>query len=111
MPRSKTYLADVNVWPVLVSPSDDQVAFCRITQMGLLRLVTTRHVMGIDVLNQVEAWKAYRGLGSDGGSRFLSGPLGIEVAWHDLTAAGEPATNLWTDAYLEAFGRLSNARV
>jgi uncharacterized protein len=91
--------------------SDDQVAFCRITEMGFLRLVTNRHVMGVDVLTQGEAWKAYRRLASDGRIRFLSEPLAIEGAWHDLTTLGQPATNLWKDAYLEAFGRLSNARV
>src|ERR1035441_4860858 len=94
MPRSKTYLPDVNVWLAIVSRrhvhyqiasgwfetiSDDEVAFCRITQMGLLRLLTNRHAMGIDVLNQIEAWKAYRRLASDGRIRFLAEPLGIET--------------------------------
>ena len=126
MPRSKTYLPDVNVWLAILSRRhvhyqiasgwfetipDDEVAFCRITQMGLLRLLTNRHAMGIDVLNQIEAWKAYRRLASDGRIRFLAEPLGIETAWHGLTVSRQPATNLWTDAYLEAFGRLTSARV
>ena len=126
MPRSKTYLPDVNVWLALVSRRhvhyriasgwletvlDDQVGFCRITQIGLLRLLTNRHIMGSDVLNQIEAWKVYRRLASDGRIRFLSEPLGIETAWHELTRSGQPATNLWTDAYLQAFGRLSGAQV
>ncbi len=126
MPRSKTYLPDVNVWLALVSRRhvhcriasswletvlDDQVGFCRITQMGLLRLLTNRHAMGIDVLNQIEAWKAYRRLASDGRIRFLAEPLGIETAWHKLTVSGQPATNLWTDAYLQAFSLLSGAQV
>ena len=126
MPRSKTYLPDVNVWLALVSRrhihyrvasgwletiSDDEVAFCRITQMGLLRLVTNRHAMGADVLTQTEAWKVYRRLASDGRIQFLSEPLGIETAWHELTSTRPPATNIGTDAYLQAFGRLSGARV
>ena len=126
MPRSKSYLPDVNVWLALVSRRhvhyriasswletvlDDQVCFCRITQMGLLRLLTNRHAMGVDVLNQIEAWKAYRRLAADGRIRFLSEPLGIESAWHELTMSGQPATNLWTDAYLQAFGRISGAQV
>lgn len=126
MPRSKTYLPDVNVWLAIASRrhihhqiasawletiSDDQLTFCRITQMGLLRLLTNRHAMGIDVLNQIEAWKAYRRLVSDGRIRFLSEPLGLESAWHELTVSSQPATHLWTDAYLHAFGRLASARV
>jgi uncharacterized protein len=126
MPRSKTYLPDVNVWLALASRRhvhyriasawletvlDDQACFCRITQMGLLRLLTNRHAMGIDVLNQIEAWKAYRRLASDSRIRFLSEPLGIETLWHELTTSGQSATNLWTDAYLQAFARLSGAQV
>jgi toxin-antitoxin system PIN domain toxin len=91
--------------------ADDQVAFCRITQMGMLRLLTNRHAMGIDVLNQIEAWKSYRRLISDGRIRFLAEPAGIETTWHDVTLSIQPATNSWTDAYLHAFASMSNARV
>jgi toxin-antitoxin system PIN domain toxin len=91
--------------------ADNEVAFCRITQMGLLRLLTNRHVMGVDVLTQIEAWKVYKRLAADGRIHFLPEPLGIETAWYELTASGQPATNLWTDAYLQAFGRLRGAQV
>ena len=126
MLTSKTYLPDLNVWLALVSrrhvhyqtasgwletASEHQIAFCRITQMGLLRLVTNRHVMGADVLTQSEAWRVYRRLAGDGRIQFLSEPLGIEAAWHELTAGRQPATNMWTDAYLQAFGRLTDAQV
>lgn len=55
------YLADVNVWIALAAaghvhhsialawfeePQTSQILFCRITQMGLLRLLTNRKVMG-----------------------------------------------------------------
>src|ERR1700676_3755787 len=100
MQRSKTYLPDVNVWLALVSrrqihheiaegwfetAADDQVAFCRITQMGMLRLLTNRHAMGIDVLTQLEAWKSYRRLMSDARIRFMPEPVGVETTWHDVT--------------------------
>ena len=126
MPRSRTYLPDVNVWLALASRrhihflaakkwlddvSDGQAAFCRITQMGLLRLLTNRNVMGTDCVSQIDAWKTYRHISSDGRVRFLSEPLGIEANWHELTASRQPATNIWTDAYLQAFGRLCGARV
>jgi predicted nucleic acid-binding protein len=70
-----------------------------------------RHAMGIDVLTQIEAWKVYKRLASDDRIQFLPEPLGIERAWYELTTFGQPATNLWTDAYLQAFGRLRGAQV
>ena len=33
------------------------------------------------------------------------------LRWYELTASGHPATNLWTVAYLQAFGRLRGAQV
>jgi len=33
----------------LEATGDIQLVFCRISQMGLLRLLTNRHVMGADV--------------------------------------------------------------
>lgn len=126
MPRSKTFLPDVNVWLALASrrhmhyliatqwlegAADDQVAFCRITQMGLLRLLTNRTAMGIDVLTQADAWKAYRQIVSDSRIRFLAEPLGIEEVWRELTASRQASTNVWTDAYLQAFSHLSGSQV
>jgi len=95
-----------------VSRGDRRIAaFCRITQMGLLRLLTNRHAMGVDVPTQIEAWKVYKRLASDGRIQFLPEPLGIEAAWYQLTVSGQPATNAWTDAYPQAFGRLRGAQV
>lgn len=67
--------------------------------------------MGVDVLNQIDAWKVYRRPASDDRIRFMSEPLGIETAWHGLTASGQQGANLWTGAYLQAFARLSGAQV
>jgi uncharacterized protein len=59
------YLPDVNVWIALAADKHvhhnvakhwfmniqaDRVLFCRITQLGFLRLLTNRHVMGEEVL-------------------------------------------------------------
>jgi hypothetical protein len=61
---SMIYLPDVNVWIALASDQhihtasatawlqsvrNEQVAFCRITELGLLRLLTNVHVMGDEV--------------------------------------------------------------
>ena len=85
-PRSRAGLSTIEY---LKRVSDDQVVFA-------------------ELLNRIEAWKAYRRLASDSRIRFLSEPLGIETAWHELTRPGQPATNVRTDAYLQAFGTLSS---
>jgi uncharacterized protein len=67
-------LADINVWLALAwaghrhsapawtwfrSLSDGEVLFCRLTQLGLLRLLTTKAVMGEDCLTLGRAWAVY----------------------------------------------------
>ena len=71
MPTSKITLPDVKVGVALASDlhvhhgvardwfmavCEAGTAFCRVTQMGLLRLLTNSRVMGDDVLNQQQAW-------------------------------------------------------
>ncbi|HEY0758459.1 MAG TPA: hypothetical protein VGD59_04290 [Acidisarcina sp.] len=65
-----TYLPDVNVWIALASNrhvhhqaakawfetlADERSVFCRITELGFLRLLTNIHVMGEDVLTPERA--------------------------------------------------------
>ena len=76
MPPSTTSLfPDINVWVALTYeghvhhttaatwftelPPDATLAFCRFTQLGLLRLLTTAAVMGDEVMTQPQAWAAY----------------------------------------------------
>jgi uncharacterized protein len=69
-----SYLPDVNVWLALswanhqhsdaawdwFSKHDDhKFFFCRLTQLGLLRLLATSAIMGTDVRTIGEAWKVY----------------------------------------------------
>jgi toxin-antitoxin system PIN domain toxin len=67
-------LPDVNLWIGLTSNrhihharakawlegiEDTRIAFCRITELGFLRLLTNQHVMGEDVLAPRQAWLVY----------------------------------------------------
>lgn len=114
----KPYLPDINVWIALISDRHlhherakawfDLVAiggaaFCRVTQMGFLRLITNRQVMGADVVTQKAAWQVYQKLTRDERVVFFYEPLEIEDKWRQLTQRGTAATNTWTDAYLCAF--------
>ena len=76
MPGSTTSLfPDINVWVALTYEGhahhrtaaswfatlkpDMSLVFCRLTQLGLLRLLTTDAVMGDEVMTQPQAWAAY----------------------------------------------------
>lgn len=118
MLKSKTTLPDINIWVALVSerhmhhnlarewfaalPSDS-AAFCRVSQMGLLRLLTNSRVMGEDTVTQQQAWQVYEQLRRN--SRVVLGaePAEFEETWKRLTQAGFPGKDRWTDAYLGAF--------
>jgi len=75
-----TYLPDVNVWIALGAERhslhrparhwfrnlhDEKLTFCRLTQLGFLRLLTNKHVMLEEVMRPDDAWQAYRVLRSD----------------------------------------------
>lgn len=89
----------------------EEAAFCRTTQAGLLRLLTNGRVMGVDVLTPLGAWEVYDRFARDVRVRFVFEPSGMEEAWRQSTKYSQPATNLWTDAYLQAFARLKGLHV
>jgi len=126
MPRLKTFLPDVNVWLALASYrhvhnhaaaewfsslGDEQAVFCRVAQMGLLRLLTNSRVMGVDVLNTAKAWQVYVRLIEDPRIRFSTEPPGLEEIWRQLTEDPRILPGMWTDAYLQAFARLRDLSV
>ena len=115
-----TYLPDVNVWIALAaerhihhrpaggwfnSLRDEQLAFCRITQMGFLRLLTNKHVMQEDAMNPDAAWEAYRILRLDRRIGYMAEPNQLREVWNFFTQSRLTSPNLWTDAYLCAFTR------
>ena len=120
MPGSTTSLfPDINVWVALtyeghtyhqtaadwyaaLSP-EAALVFCRFTQLGLLRLLTTAAVMGDEVMTQPEAWRAYDSWHKDPRIEFADEPSEVEVRFRALTRLRQPATRDWADSYLAAF--------
>jgi uncharacterized protein len=120
MPRSTTSLfPDINVWVALtyeahahhataatwfatVKP-EASLVFCRFTQLGLLRLLTTAAVMGDEVMTQPEAWAAYDRWQQDERVELAEEPPGLEPRFRTLTRLRHPATKDWADSYLAAF--------
>jgi toxin-antitoxin system PIN domain toxin len=80
--------------------------FCRITQLGLLRLLTAEIVMGQDeVMTQSQAWAAYDQWHHDERIGFLDEPPEIETQFRALTRSSRSATKDWADSYLAAFAQ------
>lgn len=113
-----TYLADVNVWLAFilsnhvhhattsrwfVESSHDEIAFCRVTQMGVLRLLTNQHAMIGNPLKPVDAWTTFDTLMSMRSVLFVQEPLRLEAEWRKAAMGHSHGPNWWTDAYLAAF--------
>lgn len=120
MTGSEGDLLDANVWLALTvaghrhhvaaqtwikERESDPLVFCRVTQMALLRHLTTPAIMGGDVSTQKEAWKIYNAALSRPGAQFRSEPTGLESRWQGYSERKQPAAKLWTDAYLAAFAQ------
>ncbi len=119
MTASGISLVDANVWLAIAvdghvhhavatswfdGQADGTCAFCRITQLALLRHLTNSKIMGeANVRTQVEAWRVYKSLAADPRIAFLDEPPGIDVAFHSLTQLPSPGHKRWTDAFLAAF--------
>lgn len=79
------------------------VYFCRITQLGLLRLLTNESAMDKDVLTQSEAWRVFDAFVANPANRMMDEPRGIDSAFRRHTDRSESSTKQWADGYLAAF--------
>lgn len=113
---------DINVWLALLladhvhresvkqwweNDETETLAFVRITQMGVLRLLTTAAVMNDRPLTMPEAWAAYDRLFSDDRVAFMDEPRGLESHFRKLSASRYSSPKLWADAWLLAFAEHS----
>lgn len=85
--------------------------FCRLTQIGFLRLASNPSAMGPAVVSMADAWRAYDALFADPNVVFIDEPGGIEARWRSLTQTMTFAPKVWNDAYLAAFGELAGLDV
>lgn len=119
-------LADASVWLALVfsdhvhhplartwfeTQREESCAFCRVTQMALLRHLTNAAILGRFVRSQQDAWLAYDELAGDPRVVLLPEPPSLEAAFRRLTRESSPSHALWTDAYLAAFAVESQAQL
>ena len=116
-------LLDVNVWlaaawarhahhPVAkrwIDDEDDELAFCRVTHMALLRLITNPAIMQRDALSRRQAWELVDRLLADPRARFLNEPDGLVALWVTFSKRDDRSHLLWTDDYLAAFALAAEA--
>jgi len=77
---------------------------CRVSQMGLLRLLNNPAVMEEDVLDTADCWALWRRLLEDERFRFVAEePPGLDAAFERFTSGRAFSPRLWTDAYLAAY--------
>ncbi len=125
-----TYLPDVNVWIALVVAEHahhesalewldeclyaegGNVIFCRVTQMGLLRLLTNSKVMGKDALSAAQAWSFLDRLLAGRPISFTHEPAELEREWRETTRRHQRhGPNSWTDSYLAAFSATAGSKL
>ncbi|HZP24371.1 MAG TPA: TA system VapC family ribonuclease toxin [Terriglobales bacterium] len=117
---------DANVWLALIwsrhahseaarawfdSAEGEQFLFCRLTQLTVLRLLTTNQIMGNDTLSLSGAWALWDQVRSDDRIAFLDEPAGLEFEFRSRTRLSSRSPKLWADAYLLAFAAVAGLRL
>jgi toxin-antitoxin system PIN domain toxin len=90
------------------------VLFCRATQQGYVRLLTTEVVMrayGGKALTNQQAWDLQHAWYRDDRVGQASEPAGIEARWKEFGAIRSASPKLWMDAYLAAFAMAGGFRL
>ena len=123
-------LADINIWVALAIlehshheqavrwfdsiTTPGTVAFCRTTQQGLLRLLSSKVMMAgyrLPTLTNAQAWEIYESFLADDRVTFLEEPADFVPIWRKLGARNTASTKVWTDAYLAAFALVGGLEV
>ena len=119
-------LPAINVWLALLfedhvhrpaalawwrADQSEQVAFSRLTQIGVLRLLTTSVAMNGRPLSMADAWTAYDYLFLDDRVVFLPEPPMLENAFRSTASHDQASPKLWADGYVAAFAEVAGAQV
>ncbi len=118
---------DVNVWLALLladhvhralasewwesGRSSQTIAFCRLTQIGVLRLLTTAAAMNGKPLTMAKAWRAYDRLFEDDRVALVPEPEAFESEFRRRSGSGAASPKVWAEAYLVSFAVQMNAAV
>jgi uncharacterized protein len=81
----------------------DAVLVCRVSQLGLLRLLTSPRILADEALTAQEAWTTWESLLSDERFSFADEPPSLGDRWKAVSRELQPGGVVGTDAYLAAF--------
>jgi hypothetical protein len=117
---------DLNLWLALIDPdhahhararryweheSAADIAFCRVTMLGLLRLLTHSRVMHGAPFTPAEAWDAYRAFAVLPEVCFVEDSLAAEKRFELWSRVPDIPAHRWTDAWIAALASSASARV
>jgi uncharacterized protein len=114
-------LVDVGVWLAAVwerhahhpvaaawlNEQTDDLVFCRVTQMGMLRLLSNAAIMGDAAVDRSQAWRIFDQLWADERVLWADEPDELDAVWRAISARDDKSHKLWTDDYLAAFAQSS----
>lgn len=119
-------LLDASVWLPLSAPDHvhhrralkyweqeaaQELAFCRVTALALLRHLTNPRILGPAALDGAAAWRALATWLAVPGIRLLEEPAGLDDWLGRWSAELDVRGGQWTDAYLAAFAVASGCRL
>jgi len=120
-----TDLLDVNVWLALVdenhvhheralyywqNQADSQIAFCRVTLLGFLRLSTHPKVLSRP-LTPSDAWEIYQRYRVEAHVVFVEDSSEIDAGFMACSRQSDFVHRMWTDGYLAAFAQFNTCRI
>jgi toxin-antitoxin system PIN domain toxin len=91
--------------------SADRIAFCRVTALALLRLLTNAAVMDGQPLRVSDAWHTYHSWLGRRDVMAAREPDGCDLFIGTWADSGVLPPRLWTDAYLAAFACAGGMRL
>lgn len=112
----------MNVWLALATPEhvhaglarrwweqeSGTIAFCRLTQLGLLRLMTTAAAMDGKPLTIAQAWGVYDRFFEDDRVILISEPPEVEARFREKAMGRTVSPKVWADAWLLAFAQAAD---
>ena len=117
---------DLNLWLALIDPyhahhararryweheAAADLAFCRVTMLGLLRLLTNSRVMHGAPFTPAEAWDAYRAFAVLPEIVFIDDSLAAENRFELWSRVPGFPAHRWTDAWIATLAASAGARV
>jgi hypothetical protein len=109
----------MNVWLALATPEhvhaaiakrwweqeNGTIAFCRLTQLGFLRLMTTAAAMDGKPLTIAESWRVYDRFYDDDRVTLISEAPEVEERFREKAVGRTASPKVWADAWLLAFAQ------